>query len=394
MTDFLRRTWAEIDLAALYNNLTAIRALLKAQTQLMGIVKADAYGHGDWRCALTMQRHGVDWFGVSNLDEALSLRAAGIVRPILILGLTPPEKAEELYQNDISQAVFCSQYARALHQKAEECGVSLRIHLKIDTGMGRLGFDGFSCDACAGEIAAVTRLPHFICEGIFTHFSCADEPGEEAQRYTRMQYEKFMGVLAALAQKGITFPLRHCCNSAATLRFPEMHLDMVRPGLILYGLHPDECCRPIVSLTPVMALKSVVSMVKALPAGRSVSYGRTFCTGKSILAATVPIGYADGYRRSLSGKGQMLLRGKKVPVIGRVCMDQLMLDVSDVPQAAAGDEVVIIGSQGDDALSAQSMAQAAGTINYELVCLIGKRVPRLYLEQGGVCGITQYLTRP
>lgn len=389
MTDFLRRTWAQIDLDALAGNIRAIRGLLAPGCRLMSIVKADAYGHGDRYCARALADHGADWFGVSNIDEALSLRSAGIEQPILILGTTPPEMARALFENRITQTVFSSEYASRLSRAAVQAGATLEAHLKIDTGMNRIGFDGFDAD-CAGQALEAARLPGLRFEGAFTHFSCADEDSSDAAAYTRAQFERFARVLGELESAGLRLNLRHCCNSAATLRYPEMHLDMVRPGLIQYGLLPDPCCAQIAALTPVMQLKSVVSMVKTIPAGRFVSYGRTLRTERETVVATVPIGYADGYHRSLSNLGEMLLRGRRARVLGRVCMDQLMLDVTHIPGTRPGDEVTVFGSCGGDFLPIESMAAAAGSLNYEMVCLIGKRVPRLYLRNAEPCGVAQY----
>ncbi|MCI8623617.1 MAG: alanine racemase [Provencibacterium sp.] len=391
MSDFLRRTWAEVSLDALRHNLTAIRSLLRPGCRLMAVVKADAYGHGDRCCAQEMAEAGADWFGVSNLEEALSLRDAGLVQPILILGTTPPEEAGTLAARQITQTVFCMDYAGRLQAEAARQGVTLNVHIKVDSGMARIGFDGFSPEACAAEIACAAGFPNLRAEGIFTHFSSADEDGEENDRYTRAQFQRFTAVLQALEQRGIRFAIRHCCNSAATLRFPDMHLDMVRPGLILYGLYPSGCCREHARLLPAMQLKSVVSMVKEIPAGRAVSYGRCFQSGRPLRLATVPIGYADGYHRALSGCGEMLLHGQRAPVAGRVCMDQLMLDVTGIPDVQAEDTVTIFGVDGSAVLPIEEIAEKAGSISYEIVCLIGKRVPRLYLRNGQQCGVARFI---
>ena len=390
MTDFLRRTWAQIDLDALRHNLAEIRALLREDCMLLGVVKADAYGHGDRWCAREMEECGVNWFGVSNLDEALSLREGGIKSPILIFGTTPPELAGQLAKYRVTQTVFSPEYALELQQSAKSLGVQVDVHIKIDTGMGRIGFDGFDPLCCADEVERVYGYESLRCEGIFTHFSAADDPASDG--YTRAQFARFQAVCGELASRGITFKIRHCCNSAGTLRFPEMHLDMVRPGLILYGLLPDGCCAGKADLHPVMQLKTIVSMVKKVPAGRDISYGRIYTTGEETTIATVPIGYADGYHRALSSKGTMLVRGQEVPVIGRVCMDQLMHDVTGVDGVCAGDEVTVIGRDGACAVTVEQMALCAGsTFNYEIVCLIGKRVPRLYLREGKACGVAQYV---
>lgn len=390
--EFFKRTWAVVDLDILGENTRRIRSFLSTGCKLMCVVKADAYGHGDHYCAREMAKNGADWFAVSNLNEALSLRDAGISQPVLILGTTPPEFAGVLREQNITQTVFSAAYAAALQEAAHAAGAVVDVHLKIDTGMGRIGFDGFACGG-ADEAAHAAMLPNLHASGVFTHFASADEATPDAESYTRGQYARFLEMIAALEMRGVSFPLRHCCNSAATLRYPEMHLDIVRPGLILYGMLPDTCCADILPLRPAMQLKSSVSMVKTLPENRFVSYGRQWVSHSPAAVATVPIGYADGYHRSLSNKGQMLVHGRLARVIGRVCMDQLMLDVSGIPGVAAGDEVTIIGSDGEETLSAEVMADAAGSFNYEIVCLIGKRVPRLYLRGGLPCGVAQYIAK-
>lgn len=390
--EFFKRTWAEVDLDILGENTRRIRSFLSPGCKLMCVVKADAYGHGDRYCAREMAKNGADWFAVSNLNEALSLRDAGIIQPVLILGTTPPEFAGVLHEQKITQTVFSSAYAAALQDAAQAAGVTVDVHLKIDTGMGRIGFDGFACGG-ANEAAHAAALPNLHATGIFTHFASADESAPDAESYTRGQYARFLEMIAALEMRGVTFSLRHCCNSAATLRYPEMHLDMVRPGLILYGMLPDPCCADILPLRPAMQLKSSVSMVKTLPENRFVSYGRQWSSPSPAAVATVPIGYADGYHRSLSNKGLMLVHGRRARVIGRVCMDQLMLDVTGIPGVAAGDEVTIIGTDGEETLPVETMAEAAGSFNYEIVCLIGKRVPRLYLHGGVPCGVAQYIAK-
>lgn len=391
MSDFLRRTWAEVSLDALRHNLTAIRSLLRPGCRLMAVVKADAYGHGDRCCAQEMAEAGADWFGVSNLEEALSLRDAGLVQPILILGTTPPEEAGTLAARQITQTVFCMDYAGRLQAEAARQGVTLNVHIKVDSGMARIGFDGFSPEACAAEIACAAGFPNLRAEGIFTHFSSADEDGEENDRYTRAQFQRFTAVLQALEQRGIRFAIRHCCNSAATLRFPDMHLDMVRPGLILYGLYPSGCCREHARLLPAMQLKSVVSMVKEIPAGRAVSYGRCFQSGRPLRLATVPIGYADGYSRLLSNKSRVLIDGQYAPVIGRVCMDQMMVDVSHIPGVSRQSQVILAGSQGGNSVTLDDLAALMGTVNYEICCIVSKRMPRVYQKDGKTVDIIDHI---
>jgi len=377
MKHWLKRTWAEIDLSALQDNFKQIRELA-SDSLIMAVVKADGYGHGAVASARALCEVGADWLAVSNLDEAIQLRNAGLDKSILVLSYTPPEEAAMLAQYHITQTVVSSEHAQALSDAAQKAGVCLRVHIKLDTGMTRVGFFCRKGHLPVEEIAAVCALPHLEAEGIFTHFAVADEESGDAA--TREQFSLFTETVEALEQKGITFPLRHCCNSAATLRYPEMHLDMVRPGIILYGLYPDEWMRPLLPLTPVMSLRTHVSMVKDVPADVAVSYGKRYTTETLTRLATVPIGYADGYTRRTLGKAYMLVHGQKAPVCGRICMDQCMLDVTDIEDVRAGVCVTAFGRDGDKELSAAEYASWSDTIHYEIVCAIGKRVPRLYMR--------------
>lgn len=389
----LRRTWAEIHLNRLRNNVYSIRDTLSPGCRMMAMVKADAYGHGAVPVAKVMADYGVDWFGVSNLEEAIQLRAAGISQPILIVSYTPPEEAVRLAEYHITQAVVSTEHGVALNEKAVAAGVQLAVHVKVDTGMSRVGipcYDAASVDAAASAIAAICRLPALQAEGIFTHFASADE--QEDDGFTAGQFELFTAVIDNLKRQGISFPLRHCCNSAATLRFPKYHLDMVRPGIILYGLMPSAWMgKAYPDFQPVMELKSTVSMVKSTPPHRPVSYNRTYSTATATRLATVAIGYGDGCSRLMSNRGHMLVAGGTAPVVGRICMDQCMLDVTALPQVKAGDVVTVFGSDGDRVLPADDIAAWMGTINYEVVCLVGRRVPRLYVEDGQATTILNYI---
>ena len=372
MEPFFRRTWAEIDLDAVRHNLTVIRSLLSPGCRLMAVVKADAYGHGVARVARIYDEMGVGWFAVSNLEEALQLRRLGLSQRILILSYTPPEAAKTLAAENITTAAVSLEHAVALNGAAAAAGVTLTVHIKVDTGMGRVGLRQ------DGEIAALCRLPHLKAEGIFTHFATADT---EDEAYTRAQFAAFTAHLAAAEQAGIRFELRHCCNSAATLRYPEMHLDMVRPGIVLYGCTPDGSADP--RLRPVMTMKTSVSQVKTIGAGDSVSYGRTFRAAGPMTLATVPIGYADGYSRLLSNRAVMLVNGRRAPVRGNVCMDQTMLEVTGIPGVEAGTGVTVFGPE----LPVEELAAVAGTISYEFLCLVGKRVPRVYWQDGRIVAV-------
>lgn len=393
MSEFLKRTWAEIHLDRLQGNFQAIQASLAPGSQAMAVVKADGYGHGAAAAAKALRQAGAAWFGVSNLEEAVQLRRAGIDGDILILSFTPPEEAGRLAEFAVTQTVLSRPYAEELDAAAQAAGVRVRVHLKVDTGMSRVGFlyHREGDEAVLDDMAAACRLPHLTAEGIFTHFASADE--EEDGGFTRRQFALFMDAVWRLEKRGVSFALRHCCNSAATLRYPEMHLDMVRPGIILYGLSPAPWMEGMLPLDPVMELKTTVSMIKDLPADTPVSYGRIYTTGEARRVATVPIGYADGYPRVLSNRADMLLAGRRVRVVGRVCMDQCMLDVTglDVRESMVA---TVFGRDGEAFLPVEELADHMGTINYEVVCQISKRVPRLFVRDGQVVGQLNYIVSP
>ena len=389
MKSYFRRTWLDIDTDALRENYEQICSKLTSGAGVMAVVKADAYGHGVEQIVKELVKCGCEWFAVSNLEEAMQVKDAAPDSSVLILGYTPPEYAERLAFNGISQAVFNSEYAKALSENAAKNGVQVRIHIKVDTGMSRLGFTYHDSEADCGTAAAIAeacRLEGLYPEGVFTHFACADEENGEA--FTRVQYDLFIGLVHEVEKLGVKFEIRHCCNSAATVIYPEMQLDMVRPGIILYGLAPSDYIGKSIKLRPVMKMKTVVSMVKEIPEGTPVSYGRTFTSGSSMKIATVPVGYADGLPRALSGKAKMLVNGKEVPVVGRICMDQCMLDVTGIENIHEGMTVTVFGSDG---ITVDDIAENANVINYEIICGINKRVPRVYLEDGGVVAISDYL---
>ena len=389
MEDYIRRTWAKIDLDAAAHNVRTIKAGLKPGVKLCAVVKADCYGHGYEQTAAAISAAGADFFAVSNLAEAIQLRRAGVAAPILILGYTPPKLAAALAENGISQAVFSLNYARSLSEAAVFSSVQVKTHIKIDTGMSRIGFfyqDEAADRGATEEIAAAASLPGLVPEGVFTHFSSADCADGEA--FTLRQFQLFMNAIESLKARGIEFPLRHCANSAGILRFPETQLDMVRAGIILYGLPPSNDV-PAPALRPVMSLKTVIGMVKPLPAGAPVSYSRTWRAPEKRLIATVPIGYADGYPRALGSRGRMLVNGSLVPVVGNVCMDQCMLDVTDAPDVREGMTVTVFG--GDGEISAARVAAAAGIIPYELICGVSRRVPSVYVRDGKQVHTTDYM---
>ncbi len=366
--NYLRRTWAEIDISALIHNFSTIRSMTNAK--IFSVVKANAYGHSIELIATALDKAGTDYFAVSNIEEAKELRSLGIKKPILILGYTPPEKAEELREYRLSQTVFSYSYAKKLNEYAEKADVFVRIHLKLDTGMGRLGFDFRSDEFTAvKEVKGLDAFNHLTVEGVFTHFPVADTDAE----YTINQYNRFIKAVELLEAEGFSFKIKHCCNSAATLNHKNMHLDAIRPGIILYGLTPDVGMNIKVDLQPVMSFKSVVSLVKHVKAGESVSYGQTYTFKKDSKIATVTAGYADGVVRLLSNRGRVRINGQYANIVGRICMDQFCIDVSDIKDVKEGDVVTLFGK----GLPVEEFAKNAETINYEVVCGLTKRVPRI-----------------
>lgn len=379
-----KRTWAEIDLNAVAHNVEVIRRRIGEATKLCCVIKADAYGHGAVRMAKEYQALGADWLALSNIEEALQLRRAGISLPLLVLGYTPPEAAALLAQHNVSQCVYSLDYARALSENAVKSGVSVKMHVKVDTGMSRLGFcfQDLNRDAAAeAEIAEACALPGLISEGIFTHFAVADG-GVEGAVFTMRQFGCFKELLEGLTRRGIHFSVRHAANSGAVLDYPMSHLDMVRAGVILYGLEPSDAVQHPDDLQPAMRLRTVISHIKEIPEGADVSYGRTYTTSRRTRIATVPIGYADGYSRHFSNRGEMLVHGVRCPILGKVCMDQCMLDISEVPEARVGDTVTVFGREGDAQITLGELAELLDTIHYEIICGISKRVTRVYMKNG------------
>ena len=391
--DFIRRTWAEIDLDALDYNIKSIKAKMKDGQKVMGIVKADCYGHGDGFIARKLDAAGFDWFGVSNIEEGMSLRTEGITKPILILGYTPVDCANILAEQKITQALIGMEYCKALQAAAEKAGVVVDGHIKLDTGMTRVGFqtDDENFEESLKEIIEVSKMPNIHITGIFTHHAVADAYQGDNPAFTDRQFHRFMKMTDALKEAGVDIGLRHCANSATIISYPEKHLDMCRSGIITYGMLPSDECEGRIDLKPLMTLKTTIGLVKHVPAGSQQSYGRTYTAETDRVIATVPIGYADGYNRNLSNDARMLVNGKFAPVVGRICMDQCMLDVTDIPDVKMGDEVVVFGKQGDEVLPIEELANKLHTINYELTCVITKRVPRVYLEGGKIVGIVAHV---
>lgn len=385
MSNFLgirRRTWAEIDLDSAKRNYLSVKEAVGSDVKICCVIKANAYGHGAVRMAAFYEQMGADYLAVSNIEEALQLRKKNIRTPILILGYTPEECAGLLSANNITQTVYSYEYGKKLARVAEELSVKVKIHIKIDTGMGRIGFLYRGEDSNELELAAeICKESSLIPEGIFTHFAVADE-SVDGDEFTSRQLGLFNLAIESLVRKGIRFDIRHAANSAAIFDHPECHFDMVRAGIVLFGLRPSEKMRKLPKLYPVMSLKSVVSHIKEVSAGETVSYGRSFLANRRTAVATIPIGYADGLLRvSGTGDGYMLVNGKYVPIIGRICMDQLMLDVSEL-DCRVGDVVTVFGA--DNVCSAETVAKRNGTINYEIVCAVSVRVPRAFISDGRI----------
>jgi len=378
---------AEIDLKAIAHNVKELRRITHPKTRLMAVVKANGYGHGVVEVAQCALQNGAAALGVARIEEGIQIRKDGIRAPILIFGYTPAQLAADLLKFDLTQTICTFASAQAFSQTAASLRKKLKVHLKIDSGMGRLGLlpQDFKSDNPAAinadaiqETITIASLPGLELEGIFTHFATADSANKS---YADKQIRIFTNYLKQLQRAGLNPPVRHAANSAALIDMPQSHLDMVRPGIALYGLYPsDEVKKKTVDLKPAMALKTSVVHLKKVPAGFYVSYGITHKTPKPTTIATVPVGYADGLNRLLSSRGQMLVHGRRVPIIGRICMDLTMLDVGDIENVKVGDEVVIFGQQGNETLTVDEMAAALNTINYEIVSTITARVPRVYLR--------------
>ena len=379
-------TRVKIDLDAISANFDAIAA--KTKVPVMAVIKADAYGHGAIQVAQLLQDRAA-FFGVSSMLEATELRRAGLTNPILILGHTPVKAFGTAIREGIRPTIFRLEDAQALSRAAVEAGIPAPFHFAVDTGMSRIGFPATaeSADVCA-EIA---KLPGLVPEGIFSHFATADCADLSRSRQQAEQFDSFCELLKA---RGVYIPVRHLNNSAGLMNF-DTHYEMVRAGIVTYGMYPSEEVSPeLLTLKPALQFLSKVTFVKTLPAGREISYGGTFVTTKDTRVATVPVGYADGYRRSLSGKFHVLIHGQKAPILGRICMDQMMVDVSDIPETQPGDRVTLVGTDGAETITMEQIAAAADSFNYEFVCGISRRVPRIYVRGGKNVHAVHYLTDP
>lgn len=377
MDPYFRPTRVEISLDALQHNYMAFRQALPDSIKIMTVVKANAYGHGAVEVAKEAVRCGADYLGVAILDEALELRNTGIKVPLLVLGYSPPEAIDTAVKHDIALTVYTEEMLQAIELRLNR-KEPLKVHIKIDTGMGRLGV------ANHGEairfISRAMQTEGVTVEGLFTHFAKADEKDKS---YTLMQHERMKRIVLHFYERGIVFPLVHAGNSAVAIDTPELSFNMIRLGISLYGLYPsDEVNRTKIDLQPVMSFKTGIVMVKTLPPGAGISYGCVYQTRKDEQIVTLPVGYADGFTRVLSGKAEVLIRGKRLPVVGRICMDQCVVNASELPPLRLGEEVVLIGKQGDACITADELAEMLGTNNYEITCMVSNRVPKVYVRNG------------
>lgn len=381
-----RPAWAEINLDNLTYNIQSIKGNANSK-EIMGVVKADAYGHGAVDVALTLLENGVKGLAVAVLSEGLELRKSGIKCPIMILGLTPETLLKDLIEHEIQPTVSSFEYAETLSKIAYKKSKTIKINIAVDTGMGRIGF--LPNEESVDEIYKISKLPSIEIEGLFSHFSTADE---KDKKYSYLQLDRYNWFYENLIKKGVKINTRTIANSAAIMELPSTHYDAVRPGVILYGYYPsNEVDRSQLSIKPVMTLKANIVHIKVLEKDQYIGYGRKFKTERKSTIATLPIGYADGYSRMLSGKAKVIINGKFAPVVGTICMDQCMIDITDVGDVKVGDEVVLMGSCGDAKFDAEDIAEILGTISYEVICMMGKRVPRVYVKNGEITKIRNYV---
>ena len=371
-----RRVTATINLDAILHNFDEVKSILAKNTKMLSVLKSDGYGHGAVSVARLL-KDKTDYFGVSIIEEALELRKAGIDNPILIFGYTSPDQFEKLLLNDIEQTIFQLSVAEKLSRAAFAIGKTAKVHIEIDTGMKRTGFQ--ACEESLEIIEKISKLPNIQIKGIFTHFANADQRDKTSEKQQKRIFRDF---LKSVERRGISIPLKHCCNSAATVD-EEDHFDMVRVGLLLYGLFPsEEVHQEKLNLIPAMELKTHVIFIKTVEAGQGVSYGHTYVTDKTTTIATLPIGYADGYPRALSSKGRVLVKGKYAPIIGRVCMDLMMVDITGIDCVELEDEVTLIGKEDSNTITAEEVGALSGSFNYEIICGISKRVPKVFFRDG------------
>jgi len=387
--DNCRPVWAEINLDNLAHNIREVRRVVRKSSLVTAVIKADAYGHGAVATAKTFLDNGADRLAVATLSEAIELRKSGIIAEILILGYTPESQNYIAIENNIIQTIYNYDAAASISKTAQKLGKIAKVHIKVDTGMGRIGF--LTNKEALDNIKNIFELPNIFVEGIFTHFAKADETNKES---TKRQFEKFDWMLRNIEALGINIPIKHVSNSATIIDLPEYNLDMVRAGIMLYGLYPsDEVEKERVELRPAMTLKAKISNVKNVPKGTEISYGGIFTTSQDSKIATIPIGYADGFTRMLINKAEVSIKDKRVAVIGRICMDQSMIDVSNVDNVSIGDEVIIFGDGSSNSPHIDEIAKKLGTINYEIVCMVSKRVPRVYIKDKRIIKVNDYLLK-
>lgn len=386
-----RRVSAEIDLNAVEFNFDQMSSHIPAQTKIMAVVKTDAYGHGAVPIARFIESKEYLWgFATATVDEAVELRKAGIEKPILILGYTFPECYRDIVKFDIRQTVFSMDMAKALSKEAVRQNKKAFVHIKLDTGMGRIGYQ--TAEAATKDAAFMKQLPMLEIEGVFTHFANADT---ETQSFTLEQIGKFEEMVTAMESVGVKFAFKHCANSAGIIELPDQDFNLVRAGIISYGLWPsDKVKKDILKLKPILSLKSHVVYVKDVEDGTKISYGSTWSAEGRRRIATIPIGYGDGYPRGLSNKGHVLIKGYQAPIVGRVCMDQLMVDITEIPESIqVGDRVTLIGTDGEQTITAEELGDLGDRFNYELVCDLGNRIPRIYYKDGEIKEIRDYFDK-
>jgi len=377
------RVTANIDLDAICDNILSTRKLVGYTTKIMAIIKSDGYGHGAVPIAKALDDIGVEAYGIAIIEEGIELRKAGIQKPLLILGYTPKEQYKQLVQYDISQTIFQYSSAEELSKEALRQNKVAKIHIKLDTGMSRIGFS--DTEENIEEIKKISFLKGIKIEGIFTHFACADE-ANKASAYN--QLNRYLCFVKRLEQEEISIPIKHISNSAGIIDLPEAYLDMVRSGISTYGLYPsDEVNKDKLILKPAMEIKTHVSYVKEIDPDIGVSYGSTYVTTRKTRIATIPVGYGDGYPRQLSSKGRVLIHGKSAPILGRVCMDQFMVDITEIENVKQGDVVTLVGKDGEEYISVEELATMTNSFNYEFICNVGKRIPRIYYREGKIIDI-------
>lgn len=379
------RACATINLDAIYDNIVNLSKRLKKGTKIIAVVKTDGYGHGAIPIAKTIDEL-VSAYGVATVDEAINLRRHDVTKPVIVIGYTHESQLDRLVSYDIRPTVFTLEMGKAVSEAAVRENKVAKIHIKIDTGMGRIGFR--PTEESADVIKKISELPNIQIEGMFTHFARADEYDKTS---TKQQYALFTEMINKLEERGIEIPVKHCSNSAAMMELPDFNLDAVRAGIAMYGLYPsEEVDKELVKLTPALGLRSHIAYIKEIHKGDTISYGGTFVAEKDMKVATIPLGYGDGYRRSLSNNGYVLIKGKRANILGRVCMDQFMVDITDM-DARKDDTVILLGKSGDEEISAEKLAEMAGlTFNYEIVCDIGKRIPRVFYRHGKIVGTKDY----